>query len=71
MALDTVIASAQNKMQKSVYKLYAEWINAELNSREDLVIDFNCLQMCLDPQSELSLFIQPEGEKVSAITDNS
>ena len=71
MAQDTVMASAMTTMQAdSVHKVYAEWISAELNSREDLVIDFSCLQMCLDPQSELSLFMQPEGEKVCTIADD-
>ena len=67
MALDTVMASTMKMMQESVHSVYAEWLSEELNSREDLVIDFSCLPMCLDPQSELSLFMQPEGEKVRAL----
>ena len=70
----TVMESATTMTMQadSVHKLYADWISAELNSREDLVIDFDCLQMCLDPQSELSLLMLPEEEKVCArvVTDD-
>ena len=64
------MASGKKMMQKSIHNVYAEWISEELSGREDLVIDFSCLQMCLDPQSELSLSMETEGEKVHALTDD-
>ena len=64
MALDTVTESAEERIQESIQKVYAQCISAELNGRHDLMIDFTCLQMCLDPQSELSLFTLSEDEKV-------
>lgn len=64
-------AAADESLQRQhLLQDYMLKLSEQLNRRTDLIIDFTCLQQCLDPQPDQSqLFLQDKDKKVGQLME--
>ena len=63
--LSTATADAEPALKRQqLFHAYTLKLQQQLNMKKDIVIDFTCLQLCLDPQPDWSsLFPQDKVEE--------